>query len=65
MSSFKFFSDVRKLARDFNGFDVIKLIENCIELGHIANRIIPLGKRWSMENLVDKFVSLMYSAAYK
>lgn len=50
-------SDVRKLARDFIGFDVAKMITNCIELGHIANNIVPIRQRWSMEKLVNQFVS--------
>lgn len=47
---------MRKLARDFNGFNILKMLDNCIELGHIANNIIPIGKRWSMQKLVDQFV---------
>lgn len=61
---FCFFSDVRKLARDFIGFDVQKMVENCIELGHIANNVVPNRQRWSMEKLVDQFVSIYFTITY-
>ncbi|KAH1015554.1 hypothetical protein HUJ05_013262 [Dendroctonus ponderosae] len=46
-------NDVRKLARDFGGFDVNKLLNNCIDSGVMANGILPVTQRWSMEKLVD------------
>lgn len=35
------------------------MVENCIELGHIANKVVPNKQRWSMEKLVDTFVSII------
>ncbi|KAJ8957657.1 hypothetical protein NQ318_017549 [Aromia moschata] len=52
-NNIKKYFDVRKLARDFTGFDVDRLIENCIDLGVMANSILPVKQRWSLEKLVD------------
>ncbi|KAF7279054.1 hypothetical protein GWI33_007689 [Rhynchophorus ferrugineus] len=46
-------NDVRKLSRDFKGFDGEKLVNNCIDSGVMANTILPVTQRWSMEKLVD------------
>lgn len=35
------------------------MVENCIELGHIANKVVPNKQRWSMAKLVDQFVSII------
>ncbi|XP_018569688.1 Werner Syndrome-like exonuclease [Anoplophora glabripennis] len=46
-------NDVRKLARDYVGFDSDRLIENCIDIGVFANSVLPVTQRWSLEKLVD------------
>ncbi|XP_030760147.1 Werner Syndrome-like exonuclease [Sitophilus oryzae] len=46
-------NDVRKLSRDFIGFDAEKLVNNCIDSGVMANTVLPVTQRWSMEKLVD------------
>ncbi|CAH2011055.1 unnamed protein product [Acanthoscelides obtectus] len=51
-------NDVRKLARDFVGFNVDKMIDNCIDLGVMANTILPTTQRWSLEKLVDRLLDL-------
>nr|CAH7725820.1 unnamed protein product [Callosobruchus chinensis] len=51
-------NDVRKLARDFAGFNVEKMIDNCIDLGVMANTILPTTQRWSLEKLVDHLLDL-------
>lgn len=53
---FLYISDVQKLARDFAGFDVNILLSNCIDSGVMANGILPVTQRWSMEKLVDYVV---------
>ncbi|XP_044257076.1 Werner Syndrome-like exonuclease [Tribolium madens] len=45
-------NDIRKLSRDFSGFDVEKIIENCVDSGVLANQVLPFQQRWSMEKLV-------------
>lgn len=57
---FSTFSDITKLSKDFDGLDNAKMYQNCIDLGHIANNIVPIRQRWSMEKLVNHFVSLIY-----
>ncbi|KAG5890857.1 hypothetical protein JTB14_016290 [Gonioctena quinquepunctata] len=54
-------NDVRKLARDFVGFDGDKMVENCIDLGVFANSILPTTHRWSLEKLVDHLLDLRIS----
>lgn len=52
-----YFSDIRKLARDFKNVPVEDIIVNCIELGVQANSVLPVTCRWSMANLVEYCVS--------
>ncbi|CAG9813281.1 unnamed protein product [Phaedon cochleariae] len=54
-------NDVRKLARDFPGFDGDKMVENCIDLGVLANSILPTKQRWSLEKLVNHLLNLRIS----
>lgn len=49
---------MRKLARDFVGFDGEKMVENCVDLGVLANTLVPIKQRWSLERLVLDFVSI-------
>ncbi|KAJ8972899.1 hypothetical protein NQ317_019615 [Molorchus minor] len=51
-------NDVRKLARDFKGFNVDRLVENCIDLGVMANSILPINQRWSLAALVEYILEL-------
>ncbi|CAH1165016.1 unnamed protein product [Phyllotreta striolata] len=51
-------NDVRKLARDFPGWDVEKAIENCVDLSQMANRVLATSRRWSLEDLVDNLLDL-------
>lgn len=51
-------NDVRKLARDFKGFDGDKMVNNCIDLGVLANSILSGSQRWSLEKLVDQLLDL-------
>lgn len=51
------FSDVRKLGRDFEGVKTDEIINLCIDLGVFANSVLPFQQRWSMEKLVEYFVS--------
>ncbi|CAG9840054.1 unnamed protein product [Diabrotica balteata] len=53
--------DVRKLARDFTGFDSDKMVDNCVDLGHLANSILSTTNRWSLERLVDHLLDLRIS----
>ncbi|XP_066155618.1 3'-5' exonuclease [Euwallacea fornicatus] len=46
-------NDVRKLSRDYKGFNAEKLVDSCIDVGVLANSVLPCKKRWSMESLVD------------
>ncbi|EFA11337.1 3'-5' exonuclease [Tribolium castaneum] len=54
-------NDIRKLSRDFAGFDVEKNIENCIDSGVLANQILPFQQRWSMERLVTFLLKMTIS----
>ncbi|XP_050513332.1 3'-5' exonuclease [Diabrotica virgifera virgifera] len=53
--------DVRKLARDFAGFDGDKMVDNCVDLGLFANRVLSIRDRWSLERLVEHFLDLQIS----
>ncbi|XP_015187567.1 PREDICTED: Werner Syndrome-like exonuclease isoform X2 [Polistes dominula] len=45
-------NDVRKLGRDFSEFPAEKVvIENCIECGPLANKILNRSCHWSLKNL--------------
>lgn len=33
-----------------------KAIENCVDAGTLANNVLSVQRRWSMEKLVDEFV---------
>lgn len=57
--------DVRKLARDFLGFDGDKMVENCVDLGTLANGIVSTTQRWSLEKLVDHFLDLRIDKSKK
>lgn len=58
---FVVFSDIRKLARDFAGIEAEAIINNCVDCGVLANTVLPVRQRWSMEKLVDYCVSVKYS----
>ncbi|XP_056637376.1 3'-5' exonuclease [Diorhabda sublineata] len=51
-------NDIRKLARDFKGFDGDKIVNNCLDLGVLANSILSRSERWSLEKLVDQLLDL-------
>nr|XP_023026950.1 Werner Syndrome-like exonuclease [Leptinotarsa decemlineata] len=51
-------NDARKLARDFTGVNGDKLVQNCIDLGVLANSILPTTHRWSLEKLVNYLLDL-------
>lgn len=55
-----FHSDVRKLARDYPGFNVDLLIDSCIDVRGLANSILQCRQTWSMEKLVDYVVSYVF-----
>lgn len=52
-----FHSDVRKLAKDYPGFNLGLLIDNCIDLRRLANSVLQCSQTWGMEKLVDYVVS--------
>lgn len=54
-------NDVRKLHRDFPGFDVDKAVDNCIDLGVMANTVAGFTQRWSLEKLVLHFFEMRIS----
>ncbi|KAJ8925553.1 hypothetical protein NQ315_009393 [Exocentrus adspersus] len=54
-------NDVRKLARDFTGFNSDRMVQNCIDLGVLANSVLPVTQRWSLENLVDYVLQMKIS----
>lgn len=49
-------SDVRKLGRDFSGVNSDEIVNLCVDLGVLANSVLPFQQRWSMEKLVEYFV---------
>lgn len=52
-----FYSDFRKLERDFPEVSVQKMIDQCVDLGVYCNSVMNTGGRWSMANLVSYIVS--------
>lgn len=55
---FCFYSDIRKLGRDFKEFPASKVVENnCIDSGTFANKILKRSCRWSLEKLTAYLVS--------
>ena len=44
------------MSRDFSGFDAERIIENCVDSGVLANKILPVQQRWSMAKLVGYLV---------
>ncbi|XP_066262558.1 3'-5' exonuclease-like [Euwallacea similis] len=51
-------NDVRKLSRDYKGFNTDKLVDSCVDIGVLANNILPCKQRWSMESLVDRVLCM-------
>ncbi|KAJ3639752.1 hypothetical protein Zmor_003092 [Zophobas morio] len=51
-------NDIRKLSRDFSGFDAERIIENCVDSGVLANKILPVQQRWSMAKLVGYLLKM-------
>ncbi|RZC41205.1 Werner Syndrome-like exonuclease [Asbolus verrucosus] len=51
-------NDIKKLSRDFTGFDTAKIINNCIDSGVLANTILPFQNRWSMEKLITYLLNV-------
>ncbi|KAJ3622963.1 hypothetical protein MTP99_019228 [Tenebrio molitor] len=54
-------NDIRKLSRDFSGFDGDRIVENCIDSGVLANKILPFQQRWSMEKLIGYLLKMKIS----
>ncbi|XP_022915142.2 3'-5' exonuclease [Onthophagus taurus] len=51
-------NDIRKLSRDFGGFDDDEAVKRCIDAGRQANELLGSTRRWSMEKLVGEFLNL-------
>lgn len=53
-----FYSDFRKLERDFPEVKVQKMIDQCLDLGVWCNSVLDTSGRWSMERLVRQIVNI-------
>ncbi|CAH0562517.1 unnamed protein product [Brassicogethes aeneus] len=51
-------NDVRKLARDFPGFNSDKMVENCFDSGVMAKNCFPTSGRYSLEKLVNRILKM-------
>ncbi|KAL1513887.1 hypothetical protein ABEB36_003227 [Hypothenemus hampei] len=58
-------NDVRKLARDYPGFNVDQLLNSCLDTGDLANRVLPCTQRWSMEKLIDYVLKMKINKSNK
>lgn len=52
-----YYSDFRKLNRDFPDVNVDKMIEQCVDLGVWCKNIYRSSGRYSMARLVEQIVS--------
>lgn len=48
------------MGRDFEGVKTDSIVNLCVDLGVLANSVLPFQQRWSMEKLVEYFVSKYY-----
>lgn len=58
--SLLFYSDLRKLERDFKEFPAQKIVDNCLDCGSFANQRLLRSGRWSLERLTTLVVFSYY-----